>query len=119
MEALIANSSVKTASPAAKNHSLGPLVPAKIANPTDTAIHKKNIPGEYDHQKTQRGTTLSFEYGSEIATKQAEDIIRLIAPSIGERIALPRTTLLGVSMQRNAKTGGAGLSRYFQRGTSS
>jgi hypothetical protein len=98
--ALIANSSVKTASPAAKNHSLGPLIPAKTAKPTDTAIHKKNIPGEYDHQKTQRGRKLSFEHGSEIATKQTEDIMRLIAPSVGERIALPRTALLGVSMQK-------------------
>ena len=115
--ALIANSSVKTASPAAKNHSLRPLIPAKTASPTDTAIHKKNVPGEYDHQNTQRGTKLSFEYGSEIATKQTEDIMTLIMPSIGEKIALPRTALLGVSMHKMLRLASLVCPRYFQRRT--
>ena len=88
MPALIANSSVKMASPAAKNHSLRPFIPAKTASPTDTAIHKKNAPGEYDHQNTQRGTKLSFSYGSEIAVKQTEDITTLIVPSEIDRFAV-------------------------------
>lgn len=65
---------------AAKNHSLRAFYFPKTASPTDTATHKKNAPGEYDHQNTQRGTKLSFSYGSEIAVKQIADITTLIVP---------------------------------------
>jgi hypothetical protein len=93
------------ASPAAKNHSLRPFIPAKTASPTDTAIHRKNAPGEYDHQNSQRGTKLSFSYGSEIAIKQTADIMKLIVPSAFDRLVVdPIAGLLRVADIENLPT---------------